>query len=101
MSANNWGICPRCKERVSQADKAALAAVEKHYGKIPPAEYAELVKEANRAVPLGESLREDWEIRTNEKGILRISYGCRCQVCGFQFSFNKKINVLTNEEAKS
>jgi len=45
-----------------------------------------------------QSLREDFEFYLLAN-ILSINYSCECNICGFKFIFNKKVDVL-NEQTK-
>ena len=65
MGADNWAICPRCRRR---AGGPAIAA---HLGQ-----------------PLRETLREDYEFYGAAEGIVQVSYGCECTVCGLKLSFD-------------
>jgi len=70
MSANNWAICPKCKkERVEWKSE-----IDKN------------------------SFREDYEIGLSEDGYFSVSYGGRCDRCGFSFQYNyEKKAAIENE----
>jgi hypothetical protein len=94
MSADNWAICPKCK-RDADADKARkFADARAKYGKIQQDEYLKLLGESEAPTEYGETLREDWELGTDEDGLFSVRYDSHCSACGFKFSFNKKIDVL-------
>jgi hypothetical protein len=83
MSADAWRVCPQCKDKLYKKLKSS-------YGKIPEEEYVLLLKqkedlqdESNTA-----TLREDYEIYTDEEGLFSVSYGCSCDKCGFKFEYN-------------
>jgi hypothetical protein len=64
MSADNWGVCPRCVENAIKE------------GKAPPSDEDE-----------GQTtLREDYEILTTPDGRLVIDYEAYCEICHFNFS---------------
>ncbi len=98
MSADNWGICPRCKER----NKRELAGLAKKlvdgYGKISREDYEKLLDQEISVSELRETLREDYELWVNEDGLFYVSYGCSCNVCGFEFNFAYEENVLEEEK---
>jgi hypothetical protein len=92
MSANNWGICPRCVANAEKAKNAAAEKVRASYGKLPIDRWQKARKEAE-AMPNGdenETLREDYELYTDSGGELFVSYRCDCTVCGFSHSFEHK-----------
>lgn len=67
MSADNWTICPRCHAK----DEAAELL-----GDIPS------------------SMREDWELGTNKRGMFEITYRCYCSKCRFKWSYDFHVQVL-------
>ncbi len=95
MSADNWGHCPRCKQKHDSERARKIAAAKSSYGKGPPFDYNAALNEAN-AIPLApaETLREDYEQGTQPDGTFYVSYGCHCEVCGFTFKFNHEENTL-------
>ena len=93
MSADNWAVCPKCKEKAERAQAKLLSRVETDYGKIAASEYLELVEQSQQPVEELHTLREDWEIGI-WKGEFRISYGASCKECGFSHSFEHKQPVL-------
>lgn len=87
MSADNWGVCPQCKKLNDEKNKKRILDVVKKYGKVPPDEFVQLSKEANKPIMLEEHLREDYELGVGENGFFEVSYRCSCDVCGFEHSF--------------
>ena len=101
MSANNWRECPKC----SQGRLKALQQVQAQYGKVSASAYAALLaqaqmKEKNEEKNFEDTLREVWEIGTND-GVFQISYHCSCNVCGFKFEFNHEVNALVVAEKQA
>jgi len=95
MSANNWGICPKCK----QARREALADLEKRasetYGEIPEDEYLALLAQVKAGLPeLTHTLPEYYEIFMGEDGEFYIRYSAHCTVCNFSHEFKKSDQVL-------
>ena len=88
MSADNWGFCPRCKDKALQEEDKLRTKIKQAYGKIPQEKYIELRDQLFNPVEVIRTLREDYGIRTDEDGSFRIVYGCHCDKCGFKFSFN-------------
>ena len=87
MSADNWTECPRCLEReVKRKDELKLKA-ESEYGKLPKAEYLELLKRSEEQLNTRQTLREDYEFWTDQDGEFSAKYSCRCDVCGFKHEF--------------
>ncbi len=87
MSANNYADCPRCiaNAKVEQERLAKLA--EEQYGKVSPSEYKKLLSESENMEYPNETLREDWEIKTDRDGEFSVYYGCTCEHCGFSREF--------------
>ena len=80
MSADNWGICPKCI-------KAKNKRIEEAYGKVSRKEYERMLSEINKNDIGLRTLREDYEIYTDGDGIFSIRYSCRCSDCGFYHTF--------------
>jgi hypothetical protein len=58
------------------------------YGKVSSDEYLKLLAAAERKRPtLQATLREDYEMHTNESGQFYVSYHCGCEKCGLEFRF--------------
>lgn len=91
MSADNWGICPKCKRDRFRKRESAIAAVKIFYGKIPAEEYEEKMDRAKAIEdgPLKQTLREDHELGTNEDGAFYVRYYCSCRTCGLKFEFKE------------
>ncbi len=89
MSADNWGICPKC------AKKFELAASP--YGKIPEDEYLDWVEEHEDDPLEPEStLREDYELGIDEGGKFYVIYRGQCQEkgCGFLFEYRHEEQIV-------
>lgn len=89
MSANNWRTCPRCAVERRNEETAAMQAARDSYGKVPAEEYEAAIQEAESLsrTPISTTLREDWEIGTDENGEFHVGYSCQCKVCGFIFHY--------------
>ncbi len=86
MSADNWAICPQCKVDHFLEIINKNKAVADLYGKVPIEEW--LVAKSNSSMPdLTQTLREDYELFTNEDGWFFVYYQASCKVCGFKHSF--------------
>jgi hypothetical protein len=86
MGADNWAICPKCNKEAE--DKYANA-----YGNVSESEYQNLIRkvddhEARR------TLREDYEIYISETGRFCIGYSAHCNVCKFQYSYDKNEELV-------
>ena len=86
MSADNWAVCPKCKDTKKNV-------AEKAYGKVPQSEYLNILADV-AGYEKAEVLREDYEIGINELGVFYVSYECRCDRCGFKFNFNHTENGM-------
>jgi len=85
--ADNWAICPRCKQLVT-AELAALKDL--HYGTIPEQEYLNLVAKVEQVEETScRTLGEHYEIGIQDNEF-RISYRGACRVCGFSKTFDVK-----------
>ena len=90
MSADNWAICPVCHKK--------WVAPTSLYGKVSEDEY----KKSLEKPPVEEepTMREDYEIGTDETGVLVISYRCSCTVCGFRGVFETTHQFDTKQPQK-
>ena len=96
MSADNWGICPKCKRKDDKRKEGLSQKMTEQYGKIQPEEYSQLVYETKQSIEkkLEPTLREDFGISTNQHGVFNIYYGCQCDVCGLQFGYNHEEIII-------
>jgi hypothetical protein len=95
MSADNWGTCPKCKEKNDEANAKRISDAEEQYGKIPSDEYRELIKCAEKPIKLEETLREDYEMATDSDGLFWVNYSCRCDECGFEHKFHHSEQLVS------
>ena len=95
MSANNWQVCPRCKRQNDEERSKEQAEIEGQYGKIPSAEYMQLLeKSKKRPSTISENLREDWEIWTDLAGTFNVIYHCSCDACGLDYTFRHTEKIV-------
>lgn len=92
MSADNWGICPKCVA-AAEAEYAALQAeATEAYGKLPIEEFDALRERAS--VPLDtekcRTFREDYEFWGSETGVIHVSYSGHCSVCRTGLDFKSE-----------
>ena len=87
MSADNWAICPKCKEKNDELNKKRILDTAKKYGKIPAEEYITLAKETSKPIEIEETMREDYEIGVDEDGVFNVDYFCSCAKCGFKYAY--------------
>lgn len=96
MSADNWGVCPKCNEKWEAETEAMSARVEEAYGKVPPEEYIRILSEYEARKTLDEmdtrELREDYELGINEDGLFYVIYSGDCS-CGFHFKYRYEQKV--------
>ena len=95
MSADNWGVCPRCSVELEKQRLARVKAADDAYGKVESLEYLNLLEQANEEILPEYILREDYEIWTDENGKFFVSYKCRCDKCGFShvFRYDEQLKV--------
>lgn len=92
MSADNWRVCPKCEAKV-QAHQATLRErAEKAYGKVPPEQYLDMLKNVDDDPKLPIDLREDYELGIDGHRFY-VSYHAQCITCGwtYEFSYEKKV----------
>lgn len=100
MSADNWTTCYACQTRRNDADDERIAEqrklIEEAYGQVSQEEYDGLRGRVESAIleieaaPLGQTFREDYEIHGAETGVVTVSYGGSCTVCGYGTSFEER-----------
>ena len=88
MSADNWGICPRCHKKYMK-ERDSL------YGKVGEQEYLSKKEELERRLK-ADSMREDYEIGINVSGRFYINYYASCE-CGFRYTFKIEKNVFEDQ----
>ena len=87
MSAKNWSRCPRCLRLAEAERKKKLAAAEKAYGKVAPASFIRLNEEATKEPVLRDTLRHDYEIGVDERGMFAVRYRAKCEACDFGYEY--------------
>ena len=100
MSADNWGICPKCAKKLDRDFGELEKQIEQSYGKVPQNENLSLVEKLDAMQTetedlIGRKLREDYEAWMDCDGIFHVSYGCACYECDFYFeyAYTEKVNV--------
>ena len=100
MSADNWGVCPKCKKIVFDKQQKQLIDIRKKYGEMSPDEYEVAIIDNAPLILFGfmvdkdldwdladETLREDYHIKMDNNGLFTAEYSARCDRCGFKFNF--------------
>lgn len=89
MSADYcWRLCPACNEEREAKRALANHDLAESIEKDSLVKYRQAQKDVTEAYEsLTETLREDYEIHTNETGTFYVSYGCSCTKCGFAYMF--------------
>ena len=93
--ADNWIECPECDSEKAIEENDMVNLLQKDYGKISQENYAQRQQEVKEFLreELGETLREDYEYYLDVvKGVLSVSYSCRCQECGWGFDYNEDVD---------
>ena len=102
MSADNWTICPRCFHNWKTRSVFEMEAAKDSYGKIPQEEFIQKLAtaEVKAKVMIQPTLREDYEIGVDEKGMFGVGYTCTCNVCGFKFRFEhqEKLSIFDTKK---
>jgi len=83
---------------VDKENEARAIAPGRQYGKVPEAEFIELVNKSKSPIPYEETLREDYEIgivKTDRdtKSQFYVYYSARCTTCKFAFKYRHEENV--------
>src|SRR5688572_5583480 len=97
MSADNWGICPKCKLRHEARLASNAEILAEQYGKVDLQAY-KLLEEKFNAVPEEYDeyeLREDYEFVMFDDGDFLATYSAHCKndACDFKFSFDHRETV--------
>ena len=89
MSADNWAVCPRCRVRRQARLSEQKVKLDAAYGAVALAEFDQMRSQyqAAEAAEVDATLREDYEIWTEEDGMFTVIYSCGCRECGFGFKF--------------
>lgn len=88
MSANEWRTCPRCFKVREEETYELKAELIDSYGKIPPDKFMKRAGELKKPIHHDVTLAEYYEIWVDAKGKFIITYGCKCDKCGFEYVFN-------------
>lgn len=87
MSADNWAICPKCKQLKEKGRESLARKVEESYGKISASEWLEAKEKLDTPTRLEQTLREDYEIGISEDGGFYVRYEGHCRVCDFHYEY--------------
>ncbi len=94
MSADNWAICPKCKEKNDELNKKRILDTAKKYGKILAEEYVALAKETSKPIEIEETMREDYDINVYDDGVFDVAYRCSCTECGFEYVYKHSESAI-------
>ncbi len=89
MSADNWAICPRCKDRRAAEVAHLRKCADDGYGVVSADEYRKLTEDAAKleAKPMDHNFREDYEIYGADDGTVIARYGGGCSTCDLTVAF--------------
>lgn len=93
MSADNWGICPRCKVTAEQKQVDLIRRAGEAYGKVQPYVYLKMRQDSEKPLVLESTFREDYEVGAYLDGTFMVSYRGACQTCGLSFDFKHECNI--------
>lgn len=95
MSANNWATCPRCLAKSRDEIEKRAAQLDAQHGATPAKDWmAEVRKLDDMRKPIGEDLREDWELGVTRDGKFKVVYWCRCDKCDFAWQYRYETDVF-------
>lgn len=82
MSADNWRVCPKCLAKEEAKLQKLQQEADDVYGEVSKEEYLELRKKVFQfVIPECITFREDYEIYTDDRLQLTISYHGECTEC--------------------
>lgn len=99
MSADNWGICPRCKQAKEKEQELAQFRADQAYGTVSQDEYIALLEVAQQdPEAMKYELREDYELWIDtDEGTFNVFYKACCHTCNFSFSYEHKEKAYRKE----
>lgn len=100
MSADNWARCPKCLADHEAKAQADISDLKKHYGKMDADEFsAKMADIKGRKQKPADTLREDYEIGVDSDGVFRLNYGCSCERCGFEYTYQTEVATSAARES--
>lgn len=88
MSADRWITCPKCANAKEQKRQADLVQMKAEYGKMSVKDFLNTFSDNwSEYEKLGEDMREDFEVGMDADSVVRVTYSCRCDKCGYKFNF--------------
>ncbi len=88
MSADHWGICPKCLKAQIEIQAKKVQKVNDSYGKVPQEAYMKSLEALQQHKLIEEfTLREDYDIGIDGNGEFYIDYRASCEKCGFEFGY--------------
>ena len=103
MSADDWSVCPKCRDtHAKAAEKAKLDAGEA-YGKVSPEEYLKMLEAVTSWKNPAEAeatFREDYEFYGAEDGEIHAIYSGHCSVCGLTCKFKHSVSFWPEAGAR-
>ena len=102
MSADYWRACPKCMKKKLEHIQAYSEYTKSVYGSISQSEYVDRIdrEKAMREKEAEATLREDYEIRTDDNGMFSVIYSSHCERCGHEFKFKTQADTL-QEKSKN
>lgn len=95
MSADNWGVCPRCYKKHKEKIQQKQEEFDEQYGRVSQEDYIQMNNFLTNLIRSGvpDNLREDYEVGLEKDGEFSIGHWCQCSDCGFHFSFRHEEQV--------
>ena len=102
MSADNWGMCPRCFIKAKAVKEKEKAELDSIYGKVTSERYLRALSAFDKKYPdslvlIDGTFREDYEIGIDRDGEFYINYRAKCSICNFSFEYKFQQHVYKGE----
>ena len=98
MGADNWAVCPRCRDRAVAAKDALFNEAAAAYGTLPVEEYEALRAKAQApAEELRRTFAEYYEFYGAENGTVTADYGGECNVCHLKCNFKHQVKFYDGD----
>ncbi len=87
MSADNWAVCPRCRQKELDRLGELSQQVSEGYGKLPLDEFDALRVKLAEGPDFKSTFREDYEFYGAEEGTIEYAYSGHCSDCSLSVEF--------------
>lgn len=89
MSADNWAVCPKCRQQKLEEQEELKVQARNSYGTVSIEEFENLLAKSRdeNFIKTKTTLREDYEIGIDEYGHFDIKFTASCSVCKFKYNY--------------